>query len=333
MAYRVSCVRSIRSSLHVVWSVERVLLVVWDSVLHLSSDEDLGESKTHRVSKLVVVLVIPLSHGVHEFVMYVLSVDNEVVLDVEDEVPWVGECLGHGAELVEVSSSSGLALLQVVSNIVNNRSQILNRVKDRVESGVLELINNTTKSLPGVLGVTEALDTVWYLSLNRTSKETLEDLAHSEEGEVHVGASHGLVAVEFLVLLNIDLSKEVLPVVIEIEEEFFVVDHLCLSIEEHGSSLTEVLSCVQEVTHSVVMETLTNILEDVNTIYNDALSCLQEKLLWMQESLSHSLDLFVVMVINLTAMVKHITNIRYRESELVNSFGDLLVASVPESSH
>ena len=130
MATRVSCVRSIRSSLHVVWSVERVLLVVWDSVLHLSSDEDLGESKTHRVSKLVVVLVIPLSHGVHEFVMYVLSVDNEVVLDVEDEVPGVGEGLGHLAELVEVGADGGLALLELVGDIMDHVTEILDSVED-----------------------------------------------------------------------------------------------------------------------------------------------------------------------------------------------------------
>ena len=93
MAYRVSCFRSIRSSLHVVWSVERVLLVVWDSVLHLSSDEDLGESKTHRVSKLVVVLVSPLCHGVHEFVVNILAIHNKVMVNVENKVPWVGEGL------------------------------------------------------------------------------------------------------------------------------------------------------------------------------------------------------------------------------------------------
>jgi len=61
--------------------------------------------------------------------------------------------------------------------------------------------------------------------------------------------------VEFLVLLNIDLVEELLPVVVEVEEELFVVDHLGLSVEEHGSGLTEVLTSVQEVAHSVVMET------------------------------------------------------------------------------
>lgn len=168
-----------------------VSIVVWESmgwnaVLHLSSDEDLGESKTNGVTELIVVLVVPLGHGVHELVVDILSIDDEVVLNMEDEVPWVGESLGHGAELVEVSSNSSLALLEVISNIVDDGSEVLNGVENSVEGGVLELINNSTESLPSVLGITEALNTVWDLSLDGTSEKTLEDLSHSEEGEVNI---------------------------------------------------------------------------------------------------------------------------------------------------
>ena len=155
-------------SLKIVWGIERVLLVllIWDRVLHLSSDKDLGECKTDRVSVLIVVLVVPLSHGVHELVMYVLSIDYEIVFNMEDEVPWVSECSSHSTKFIKVSSNSGLTLLKVVSNIVNNGSKVLNRVKNCVECSVLELTNNTTNSLPCVFSVTEALNTVWDLSLD-----------------------------------------------------------------------------------------------------------------------------------------------------------------------
>merc|ERR1711966_202211 len=135
-----------------------------------------------------------------------------------------------------------------------------------------ELIDDTANSLPDVLGVTEALDSVWDLSLNTASEQTLKDLAHSEEGEVDVGGLHGFEFVHLVVLLVVDLVKELLPVVVEVEEELFVLDHLGLSVEEHGSGLSEVLTGVEEVAHSVVVETLTDILEDVNSVDNDALS-------------------------------------------------------------
>ena len=45
-----------------------------------------------------------------------------------------------------------------------------------------------------------------------------------------------------VVLLVINLIKESLPVVIEIKEEFFVLDHLGLSVKEHSSGLTEMFS-------------------------------------------------------------------------------------------
>merc|ERR1711966_291207 len=129
-----------------------------------------------------------------------------------------------------------------------------------------ELIDDTANSLPDVLGVTEALDSVWDLSLNTASEQTLKDLSHSEEGEVDVGSLHGLELVHLVVLLVVDLVEELLPVVVEVEEELFVLDHLGLSVEEHGGSLSEVLSRVKEVAHSVVMETLSDILEDVDSV-------------------------------------------------------------------
>ena len=160
-----------------------------------------------------------------------------------------------------------------------------------------------------MLGVTEAFDTVRNLSLNRAGQETLEDLAHAEEGEVDVRALHGLEVVHLLVLLMIDLVKELLPVVIKVIEKFLMVDHLGLSIEEHGSSLAEVLTSVEPLAHAVIVETLAGILEDVNSVDDEGLGGLEEDLFRVEEGLSHSLDLLIVMMVDLTTVVKHVTDI------------------------
>ena len=73
-------------------SVDVSFTVEWDAV-HLLSEENFGEGKTKGVSELVVVLILPLCHGIHEFVVHILSIDNEVMVDVEDEIPWVSESL------------------------------------------------------------------------------------------------------------------------------------------------------------------------------------------------------------------------------------------------
>lgn len=43
------------------------------------------------MSKLVVVLISPLCHGIHEFVVNILTIHNEIMINMENEVPWVGE--------------------------------------------------------------------------------------------------------------------------------------------------------------------------------------------------------------------------------------------------
>ena len=138
------------------------------------------------MTEFVEVLVLPLSLSIHDFVVNILSIDNKVVLNVEDEVPRISESLGHLAELVKISSNGSLALLELVSNIMDDVTKVLDSVKNGVEGGVLELVDHTAEALPDVLGITEALNTMGNLSLNSTSKETLENLAHSEEGEVNI---------------------------------------------------------------------------------------------------------------------------------------------------
>lgn len=57
------------------------------------------------------------------------------------------------------------------------------------------------------------------------------------------------------------------------------------------------------------METLTDIFKDVDSVNNDTFCGLEQELFGMKESFSHSLDLFIVVVIDLAAMVEHIANI------------------------
>ena len=284
-------------------------VVRWDIVLHLASKEDLREGKTDRVTEFIEVLVLPLSLSIHDFVVDILAVNDEIVLDMEDEVPRVGESLGHLTELVKIGADGGLALFELVGDVVDDFTHILDGVEDRVEGANLELINDTTEALPDVFGITEAFNTVRNLSLNGAGKETLKDLAHTEEGEVDIRALHGLEVVHLLVLLVIDLVKKLLPVVAEVIEKFIMVDHLGLSIKKHGGGLTEVLASIEPLAHAVIVETLTGVLEDVNSIDNEGLSGLEEDLLGVKEGLSHSLDLLIVVMIDLSAVIKHVTNV------------------------
>ena len=139
--------------------------------------------------------------------------------------------------------------------------------------------------------------------------------------------------VHLLVLLVIDLIQKLLPMVIEIEEKLLVVDHLGLSVKKHGGGLTEVLSGINPLAHAVVVETFAGVLENVDTVNDKGLVGLEEDLLGMEEGFGHSLDLLVVMVVNLTAVVEHVTDVGDGETELVDGLGGLLVRSVPETTH
>ena len=94
--------------------------VLGDAVLHLTTEEDLGESETDGVTELIEVLVLPLSLSIHNLVVDILTIDNKVVLNVENEVPRISESLGHLAKLVEISANGGLALLELVGDIMDN---------------------------------------------------------------------------------------------------------------------------------------------------------------------------------------------------------------------
>jgi len=107
--------------------------VMRDLVLHLSTEEDLGEGETDGVTVLVEVLVLPLGLSVHDFVVNILSVHDKVVLNVEDEVPGVCEGLGHLAELVKISSDGSLALFELVGDVVNDVTEVLNSMEHSIE--------------------------------------------------------------------------------------------------------------------------------------------------------------------------------------------------------
>ena len=212
-------------------------------------------------------------------------------------------------------------------------SEVLNRVQGRVEGGVLELVNNTTKALPDVLRIAEALNTMGNLSLYSTSKQTLKNLAHAEESEVNVGALHSLKVMHLLILLVINLVKKLLPLVGKVKEELLMVDHLGLSIEEHGGSLTKVLSSINPFAHTIVMNSLTSILKDINAIDNERLVGLEEDLFRVEEGFSHPLDLLVVVVIDFATMVEHVTDVGDGEAELIDGLDNLLVGAIPETAH
>ena len=121
--------------------------------------------------------------------------------------------------------------------------------------------------------------------------------------------------------------------VTKVIEKFIMVNHLGLSVKEHGSGLAEVLASVEPLAHAVIVETLTGILEDVNSVNDEGLSGLEENLLGVKEGLSHSLDLLIVVMIDLSTVIKHVTNIRDSETEGVDGLGGLLIRSIPEAAH
>jgi len=108
-------------------------LMVRDTVLHLSTKEDLGESEADGVTIFVEVLVLPLSLSIHDLVVNILSVHDQIVLDMEDEVPRVCEGLGHLAELVKISSDGSLALFELVGDVVNDVTEVLNSMEHSIE--------------------------------------------------------------------------------------------------------------------------------------------------------------------------------------------------------
>ena len=72
------------------------------------------------MAKFIEVLVLPLSFSIHDLVVYILTIDNQIMLDMENEVPRVGESLGHLTELIEVSANSSFALFKLIGNVVND---------------------------------------------------------------------------------------------------------------------------------------------------------------------------------------------------------------------
>ena len=219
-----------------------VSLIEERNSIHLLSKENLGKGKTKRVSEFIVMLVLPLGHSIHEFMVYILSIYNQVVINMEDEIPWVSKGLGHRFKFIEISSNCSLALFKLASNIVDDGAHVFNCMENAIKSCVSKFINNSTNSLPNVFGITKALDSMWDFSLNRSSKKTFEDLSHSEEREMDVGALHGLEFVHLIIFLVVNLIEKGLPMVIEIEEEFFVFNHLGLSVKKHSSSLSEMFT-------------------------------------------------------------------------------------------
>ena len=81
------------------FSVHVSLVVKRDSI-HLLSKENLGKCKTKGVSEFIIMLVLPLGHSIHKFVVYILSIYNKIMINMENEIPWVCEGFGHGFEFI-----------------------------------------------------------------------------------------------------------------------------------------------------------------------------------------------------------------------------------------
>ena len=61
--------------------------------------------------------------------------------------------------------------------------------------------------------------------------------------------------------------------------------------------------------HSVIVETFANIFENVNSVNNNALSGFKKELLRMEESLSHPLDLLIVVMVDFATVIEHVADI------------------------
>ena len=57
------------------------------------------------------------------------------------------------------------------------------------------------------------------------------------------------------------------------------------------------------------METLANIFENIYSINNNTLGGFKKELLRMEESLSHPLDLLIVMMVDFATMIEHVTDV------------------------
>ena len=139
--------------------------------------------------------------------MHVLPVNDQVLIVVEDEVPRLGEVKRIVGEHIKVSAELSLTLSQLIDDIMDDVTKIFCRSKDVIESLMLELVDETSKSLPQMLSITKAFSGVGHLGLDGASKDTLENFAHTEESEVNIGALHSLKVMHFFVFFMIDLVE------------------------------------------------------------------------------------------------------------------------------
>ena len=85
------------------------------------------------MSKFIEVLILPLSLSIHDLMVHILAIDDQIMLNMVNEVPRVREGLGHLTELVEVCANCSLALFELIGDIVNDVTQALNALEDLIE--------------------------------------------------------------------------------------------------------------------------------------------------------------------------------------------------------
>jgi len=137
---------------------------------------------------------------------------------MEDEIPRLGEVVSVLSQNSEVTTQLDLALRQLVHNIVNDMAELFSGAQNLIEALMLELIDESTKAFPEMLGITQALSRVRHLCLNRACKDALKNLTHAEEGEVDVRALHGLKVMHLFILFMIDFIQKLFPMVVEVVE-------------------------------------------------------------------------------------------------------------------
>jgi len=91
-----------------------------DAIGHLSAYSDLGKCEADRVTEFIKVLVVPLSRSVAHLVVHILSVDDQIAVAVEDEVPRLCQRVRHLAHGVQTGAQASLALSQLVNDVMDD---------------------------------------------------------------------------------------------------------------------------------------------------------------------------------------------------------------------
>lgn len=118
--------------------------------------------------------------------MHILSINDQISVLMENEVPWLSEIMCIIPQRIELRSQFSLTFCELVHYIVDYVSKFLRRPQHFIEALVFKLVYEATESLPQVLRISQTFSCVRYLSLDRPSQQTFDYFAHTEESEVNI---------------------------------------------------------------------------------------------------------------------------------------------------